>query len=156
MREVFLQVVLDDPSDTTTALVFADWLEENGEDNAAAWVRGAASQPRFDDFTCGWEMWRDCGASFVFRGVRSVEINDREPKSGEWYTWTDLIYEPDRSEIPHGWVVYMPHDNTISKENKYTEIGRAGKSGALAELNRAAYRHAYDQMLQRVGFPMVC
>lgn len=155
MREVFLQCVLDDPSDTTTALVFADWLEENGEDNAAAWVRGATDGAS-SDFTCGWEMWRDCGASFVFRGVRSVEINDREPASGEWYTWTDVFYEPDRSEIPYGWIVYMTHDNTICKELKYTELKRAGKSAALAELNRAAYRHAYDQMLQRVGFPMVC
>ena len=35
----FLKTILDDPDDDTHRLVYADWLEEHGEPERAAFVR---------------------------------------------------------------------------------------------------------------------
>lgn len=38
-RQAFLAAIKDDPADLTNRLVFADWLEENGEDDEAEFCR---------------------------------------------------------------------------------------------------------------------
>ena len=43
--EVFLASIYSEPTDTTTRLVYADWLDENGYPREAAYVRAEASDP---------------------------------------------------------------------------------------------------------------
>jgi uncharacterized protein (TIGR02996 family) len=43
MREAFLQAIIDDPDDDTPRLIFADWLDENGEPERAEFIRCSAT-----------------------------------------------------------------------------------------------------------------
>jgi uncharacterized protein (TIGR02996 family) len=50
-----LRAVIDDPADDVPRLAYADWLEENGQDERAAYIRGALAG------ICGtaWTRWPD-------------------------------------------------------------------------------------------------
>src|SRR5262245_57031144 len=42
----FSRVILDDPDDDATRLVYADWLDENGCPDRAAWIRASCEYAR--------------------------------------------------------------------------------------------------------------
>jgi uncharacterized protein (TIGR02996 family) len=60
----FLRAILDDPDDDTHRLVYADWLDEHGQPERAAFLRGQVKCDRFhrleamlDDWH--WEAYRE-------------------------------------------------------------------------------------------------
>src|SRR5262249_37284791 len=60
----FLRAILDDPDDETNRLVHADWLEENGDDDRPAFIRGELEcdpfkrlNPMLDDWH--WDAYCD-------------------------------------------------------------------------------------------------
>jgi uncharacterized protein (TIGR02996 family) len=88
-RAAFLRAVLDDPDDDAPRLVFADWLDEQGRDDEAEFVRVQCElEPLREDFvseraealrrrehdlgTHFWQRWRD-EARAIF-GDRSMDI----------------------------------------------------------------------------------
>src|SRR5687768_10495800 len=46
-RDAFVRSVADSPEDDTTRLVFADWLEEHGEETRARFIRAQCEAARF-------------------------------------------------------------------------------------------------------------
>jgi uncharacterized protein (TIGR02996 family) len=56
MRAQFIKLLAEDPYDQITRLALADWLEEGGEDDAAAWHRA---------WTPDWERAKEWLTAFA-------------------------------------------------------------------------------------------
>jgi uncharacterized protein (TIGR02996 family) len=76
--EALLQAILDDPEDDTPRLVYADWLEENGEPERAEFIRAECvlAQSSFPD-------------------LRTRHLLEYEPKFIRLKDIPDLISDPD-------------------------------------------------------------
>jgi uncharacterized protein (TIGR02996 family) len=53
-REALLRAVCDNPDDDTPRLVFADWLQENGDEARAEFIRAQIELLRHDRYTIPW------------------------------------------------------------------------------------------------------
>lgn len=93
----FVEAIIDDPEDEMILLVFADWLEENGQADRAEWVRACHARMRlvpgdpgsmavWDHMLEAWERCRpDCWNTvplsgcygFPDRGVMRLEASSK-------------------------------------------------------------------------------
>jgi uncharacterized protein (TIGR02996 family) len=84
-QAAFIQAILAEPEDDTSRLVFADWLEERGQEARAAWIRAScklaqvsSSDPsRSELFHLQWECFQRCRPEW-WQAVTGVsQHNDR-------------------------------------------------------------------------------
>ncbi len=84
----FLAHIIDDPADDLRRLVFADWLEENGEGPRAEFIRARIAldgkRPAFGEYADAVEKLRECQ------------------------------YQPPRIEVPPGFV-FFAHDSHLEQ-----------------------------------------
>jgi uncharacterized protein (TIGR02996 family) len=92
-HESFLRAIYDAPGDDTPRLVYADFLEENGEPERAIALRSGAGLPApwkaitvsldslFSPVEFRWNLVRNCPGAFAVEGVRlcSGRITSSEP-----------------------------------------------------------------------------
>lgn len=106
-REAFIAAIAASPDEDTPRLAFADWLQENGEDDRAAFVRlaceiavlrrelGYPSEPGSDELRRPWEQankllercWREWLAPFL--GALGCEETGPPPERG----WAGRLWE---------------------------------------------------------------
>lgn len=78
MREDFLAAIIADPADDTKRLIYADWLEENGEGERAEFIRGQIENGLIVNKTV---PWGDCKIKVPTWGVPKWLNNKDEMKS---------------------------------------------------------------------------
>lgn len=99
-REAFLAAILSDPQDDTPRLIYADWLEENGEGERAEFVRVQVELARLScNFKqtpqqAGW--FHDCGADengyWLCQPLRSRERDLFSRFKTQWFNERQAIY----------------------------------------------------------------
>jgi uncharacterized protein (TIGR02996 family) len=61
----FLKAIQAEPTDTTAKLVYADWLEERGENEKAEWLRTVVTKPVDNDKFSWFQEYHDPWKSWV-------------------------------------------------------------------------------------------
>ena len=54
IQQAFLRAIAEHPDDDSSRLVYADWLEENGDPEKAGYVRVKVAYERLDNITHTW------------------------------------------------------------------------------------------------------
>lgn len=122
-REAMLRAVLADPDDDTVRLAFADWLDEHGEHDRAAFVRvevemaAAGPEPR--------RHARDCPRHGLYRTRHRTRYTDH----------------PGCAKCRHRRLV--DRDRTTARDCLYDETGRLGDWGMRPSWSRGFVSTVY-------------
>jgi uncharacterized protein (TIGR02996 family) len=98
--ELLLRAILDQPKEDTPRLVYADWLEENGQPERAEFIRGAVLDPFGGQYTSDVAVarihraivgiptdWPETWGVQIHRGfVRWVQLS-----AADWFRHADAI-----------------------------------------------------------------
>jgi uncharacterized protein (TIGR02996 family) len=132
MREVFIQAIRDEPDDDAPRLVYADWLEDQGESARAEFIRVQCELTR---------GVRDRGRSLeLLRRLRQLVLLHREEWLGGLARWApDAIFE-------RGFI-----DRVALRASTFLE--HAGEILAEHPINRVALREAAEEIRDLAACP---
>lgn len=133
-RLLLLRAIRANPDDDTPRLIYADWLQENGEDARAEFIRLQIHEPRnrrvSELFHANWRAWMPepmVGCAFFKRGF----IEDVRCKCGEYLVWAEDLFRlgcvktvnlTDRAaSTGHGDYVFTRVSNWPQKFNTWQE-----------------------------------
>jgi uncharacterized protein (TIGR02996 family) len=117
MREALLQEIIDNPADDAARLIYADWLEENGDVDDQRRAEFIRAQMRLDGEECnecflirqgGQRTNGGCRCSDEIRKLRwrERELIRTTPRTGEFvaygYHWSEPLYRLEL-ENGHNW-----------------------------------------------------
>ena len=142
----FLAAILDSPDDDTPRLVYADWLEENGQEARAEFIRVQCELARLEGYECKCGGLFACAgcARFIHRGGNSLRRRERE-----------LLADPAVTPA-------QPHVSAVTWRRGFVESitctaadwHRHGKAILAAQPVREVRLHAID-LEERVGIDCV-
>ena len=74
-REAFIRSICEQPEDDLRRLAFADWLDENGENRFAKYIRDSITDAYGGQYTAPLEMVRESRPFFdIPDGIESVQV----------------------------------------------------------------------------------
>ncbi len=94
----FLRTICDDPTDTNLRLVYADFLDDNGEPERAEFIRLQCEEAVLDPLTNGYHYWSGqlAAPKWVDRVTairrRCVEMKNRDDLTTKIIVGTDVTY----------------------------------------------------------------
>lgn len=106
MHQAFLRAICEEPDDDTPRLVYADWLEENGEELRAEFVRLQCRLAGMSERNCGGyycDVDMDYG-NMIHRNCEWDRLHRRQEKL------FDLLLGPLRTELPTMVAMVLSYD----------------------------------------------
>jgi uncharacterized protein (TIGR02996 family) len=82
-REALFWAILEDPDDDTLRLIYADALEESGEDRRAAFIRTQVELANVPEYDPAWIRFRYLDRETLFGDWLSEELPEL-PEGLEW------------------------------------------------------------------------
>ncbi len=160
-RESFVRSLMDNPHEATTALVFADWLQENGEEALAHVIRGHVQSKghgayRVDHGPAAWSGQRFLHGGptgHLAPGNWSVEAGEYYPDVEDPYNSRGLEWNWDSQNadelLPHvGELLnagYKPHGGS------YWQEGYNGEMGTMTNPDRRIFDQAAAARTERLS-----
>ena len=110
--DALLAAILAEPDDDTARLVYADWLQEQGDEGRAEFIRVQCELARHPGMNCGSMYCSERGPEGLcddcrrFKRLRRRERELFAPLAGQFrpvvpYSWAVLTHEPDRIDTPY-------------------------------------------------------
>jgi len=146
-RDAFIRHMLEDPLDDAPRLIFADWLEENGEAELAEFIRVQIAISREDacdrqDEPNGCRPFKPEGKCFPCQ--RNVPRRQREHEllTSKFGAWTDNL--PDclvAKQCPHCM------DQAADWETNVVECGRCECTGLVQDQDNVEFRRGFVEAI---------
>lgn len=147
-RDALLLAIAADPAEDTHRLVFADWLEENGEPARAEFVRVQCGVGSNRSRCCQGEAWvyNQFGERTDCHRCRSTGERDRELLFLHCRDWL-------RAELPSQWMMSHWSPNTsvpyfVAGPNQFVNVGYARGFVSRVELPTAAFLNNAEALFQ--------